>query len=279
LKDPLVAPPDTLVHGSGRHTYPGERHRFRPTATESVSVAEQNQSEAKHPANRPRAFADTRPASSEPPIAGTGRFGDDIAAEGTQQLSAEQLERAAAETAATHMPFEPNPSHSCAQDTQPGHQAIPGAPWAEQPAKRVPEPLSKQDRTVNLAEQGLEAFLPDFAPSTPDSRTDTTESAPPSDQDGTLRGLPPPTELDEKQKAAAEKAAAEKAAVEKAAAEKAAAEADARHRLEAQRFAEEQERAKLEQQRREEERKENKRQAAKELRENIYGGFKRKRKS
>ncbi len=181
--------------------------------------------------------------------------------EGTQRLDADQLKRMAADSAGPPMPFGAARAQSSVEDTQQGYQAFPGAPWSAQPVEPVCEPYGEQDQTADVVARGLGTVLADNAAST---------------QDGTTPGVDPEHVASTPAQDVA--VAADNAAAEKAAADKAAAEAEARRRLEAKQFAEEQAQAKIKQQRWEAERRESKLQAARKLREHIYGGFKRKRK-
>lgn len=171
---------------------------------------------------------------------------------------------------------------------------IPGAPWASTPAAPVipPQPdavvtatgVPPKARTM-LAHE-MDSALSDLGKTAPPTVPGASTKAAQKKVAREEAKRKKEAELEAKERADKERAAKEQVAEEKAERErlaaeeeaeaKAAAEAEARREQEAETFRKEQREAELEAKRRAEEEAAKKRDAAKKLRDNIYGGFKRR---
>lgn len=142
---------------------------------------------------------------------------------------------------------------------------IPGAPWASAaPSRPVVVPAGAA-QTVGVVDPAFEAAREQATQPKKTARQVKADMARRAD------------EMAAKLAAKEAKAAAAREAEEAAAKERASKEAEVRRQQEAEKFRLEQERARAEQEQRDREDAEKKSKAAKQLRANMYGGFKRKR--
>jgi len=186
--------------------------------------------------------------------------------EGTFALSASQL----ADLTGTTSPFEIAEPSATGSDSAPDSvpaQSIPGAPWAHQPAAEVATPHFGAE----TVEVGLDvgAMLREHDERTQELSAKSEAETKAQKQARLEAEQAALAEIEERARAEAE------AAEEREAAARARDEAEARRKLEAERFRAEQEAAKKEAERREREKAKEKQDAAKKLRSNMYGGFKR----
>lgn len=168
---------------------------------------------------------------------------------------------------------------------------IPGAPWASTPAAPVvpPQPdavvtaTGSPPKARTMLAHEMDAALSDLGktapPTIPGAETKAAQKQVDVEQARQKRARVDDAVAKEraaKDKAAEDEAERERLAAEREAEVKAAAEAEARRKQEAETFRKEQEEAEREAKRRAEEEAAKKREAAKKLRDNIYGGFKRR---
>ena len=213
-----------------------------------------------HPLPPPRR---AKRASAAPSDDARTKLGDTRALSGTEHGAA---------TTAPATPFAAAATTDAVDDERPPGAAIPGAPWAAEPAPPVPKPHGAVRQTLATDHEALLDEVRELTGS-------ASEAAPREPEDAPAE--PPPTGASEASSGAAEE---EDAALARAAEAKqrqaeadAQAEAEARRQAEAERFAAEQERARAAEAERRAKAMEKKREAAQALRDKMFGGFRRKR--